>query len=188
MGKLVIHSTVHLRRTANEEATCDAKPGEEILSPINGIIDNTKDSLVTIKYQEDDCILYFTIKNLKPSISNGQTVESSEKIGVAQGEVKLSVKKEKSFGKEKIDSYLAGNFCPSKKTSTDNKTSSGTNKKETPDDLGIMNPYKVAALPFLGLQKGAKAIMRFVPGLSTESEEEITNIVEEVNRIKQLMK
>jgi hypothetical protein len=179
-----------LTKINSSVAACTPIKGTEIKSPISGVIENVTDKSIKINYSSSDCKFSVIINHFTPdkNIHINDNVEEGDEIGKATGEqIKLSIKKG-LYSNENIDSYLSGEYCPSKKTSTDNKTSSGTNKKETTDDLGIMNPYKVAALPFLGLQKGAKAIMRFVPGLSTESEEEITNIVEEVNRIKQLMK
>ena len=172
----------------------DATPenGVIILSPINGEISSVDDDKIIIKYDEDDCKFNVVIEGsgkFDTLVDKGQRLDQGQQIGTGGGG-KITLTVPPNFGglnNDDLKDYYNGTpkRCTKKtKTKDPNEDNSGNNNKKIADrdpDIDRMVYGRAAYIPF-GLWQGVTS------PFTTESEEEKINLLEDISRIKELMK
>jgi hypothetical protein len=155
--------------------------GRDILSPTTGTVDDINGDDITIKVN-DGCEYFVILSNINSGVPKNTRVSDGVVIGKAKGDVSIKVKTGGYYKKtQKITPFWEGKGCDKKEKEKEEEDSGKERKKtksEEAKNLGLSDPYGIAALPF-------KAI---AGPLSYLKESEINKISENIERIKELLK
>ena len=196
----------HLSKSANyinvnDELVYTTANGEQIFLPYQGLLtDKGNDYLEFESEINKGCKITFKIKGIKPSdqIKENTRYDQDKLIGESNGEKVILIIKKGGF-KQKADTFVIGTADPctsSSSKSGDSKEDPMSKKKKSREDLGLLDPYYIAAVTspmgalsgaFGGLKGGLKALKNFNKKESYERSSD-QKLVEEVDRIKQLIK
>lgn len=154
------------------------KKDTEFESPIKGKVSGIGEKL---KIYNEECDFTVNLKNIEHNLNVGSKVREGDSIGKASEDKVILTITTKWGHEQEIERYLDNSACKKEeeKSSTEKTTGSNKTKKESPP--GVRRWSDVVAYPFKLLNKGIGA-------LTPESEEERTNLLEDISRIKQLMK
>ena len=177
---------------SGRDATFKTSSTDPILSPVNGNVESKDTDSVTIIWQ--DGRTKFIVSNLNPSVTQNQRVSTSDKIGTANGRVKLKITKDGSI--ENISDYIKPEGPQKPKMSSDyDKYDSLLYKKKLNDEEKLYRAFddvKYAPLAAAGgiAKSGIDTLIKGwekIAGLNKESVES-RKLNEEVERIKKLLK
>lgn len=169
-----------------------AKPNSGVIvtSPVKGDVTTVKENLVKIKNTADDCDFYVIIEGeFEITVTEKQILNKGDTIGTGKGNM-ITLKVPASFGSETLNDYYEGTVSKCKKkekTKKDDDDDKSSKKgKGTKPDPGLERIKDLvagrSAWPIFGAPRGLP-----FPGWVTEGLDK-ENLVEEIERIKELLK
>jgi hypothetical protein len=173
---------------SGDEATYTNLTGANIVCPLTGTITDIEGDSIKIEHYSENNDCKFTTKinnvNFNPNVSKRNSVSQGFSLGMAKGAITLQIIKGLSkVGKDELTKYLGGNAECDDSTSKTTTSSSGSKSSRTLK----YNPYEISAhMGGFGLVSGG--IDSFKKVFLNTSYENHKEIVEEIERIKQLLK
>ena len=169
--------------SGDKKAIFNTTNNDIIKSPVPGTVDSVDTSSITIKDNDGN---KFIISNITPSLTQSQTVSTTDTIGNAKGKIILEIKSNAWFSSnEKVEDYLNYTAAAAAAAAVIPTVTSSDKPKIKPENQLWRTPIKQYYAP---LSTGVNLINKAATDIFGEEVITDESLLEDIKRIKKLLK